>query len=156
MTLSRLFGSGLSIAKRAKRLTGVMSSFDILGMKAFAGDVVSLLCDSCRAFLMGEPEILPIIRSRQQSIEQFYTELNIYLTTRMIAEPSNMPRLLEIVFCAESLKRVSHHALVIALETPGRAPADLFSRYVDQDTKLESGLSFNASVSAPAPNRSTL
>jgi phosphate uptake regulator len=136
----------VSVVKRTQRLLRLTPRSELPGLKPFAGDVFALLNDSCRMFLTNEPELGPLIRARHRSLEQFCAELKIYLTARMIADPSTIPGIVEIISCVGSLERVSHHALLITQLTSRRTPVAVFRHFPNQEEIVSV---FNSQRSAP-------
>jgi phosphate uptake regulator len=75
---------------------------------------------------VAKPELGLLIQARHHSLEQFWAELNIYLSARMIADRSNIPGIVEIILCVGSLERVAHHALLIAQQASPQAQLQFF------------------------------
>ena len=101
------------VAEMAIQLTGVESKFPHYELEHMADLVKGMLHDTLDAFARINIEKVSAIFEREDNVDREYENILRQLITRMMEDPRNITRTLDVLWTVRALERIGDHACYI-------------------------------------------
>ena len=111
--LERVGDKAERIAEMAIKLAGVESKFPHHELEHMAELVKGMLHDALDAFARMSVEDVATICERDQNVDREYDNVLRQLITRMMEDPRNITRMLDVLWTVRALERIGDHACYI-------------------------------------------
>ena len=111
--LERVGDKAERVAEMAIKLAGIEGKFPHHELEHMAGLVKSMLHDSLDAFARMSVEDVATITERDQNVDREYDNVLRQLITRMMEDPRNITRMLDVLWTVRALERIGDHACYI-------------------------------------------
>jgi phosphate transport system protein len=111
--IERVGDKAQRIAEMAIKLVGVESKFPHHELEHMAELVTGMLHDALDAFARMTLEDVPSITERDDNVDREYDNILRQLITRMMEDPRNITRTLDVLWTVRSLERIGDHACYI-------------------------------------------
>ena len=111
--LERVGDKAERIAEMAIKLAGVEGKFPHHELEHMAGLVKGMLHDALDAFARMSIDEVTTITERDQAVDREYENILRQLITRMMEDPRNITRTLDVLWTVRALERIGDHACYI-------------------------------------------
>ncbi|MDD2661834.1 MAG: phosphate signaling complex protein PhoU [Methylococcales bacterium] len=111
--IERVGDKAQRIAEMAIKLVGVESRFPHHELEHMAELVQGMLHDALDAFARMTLEDVPSITERDENVDREYDNILRQLITRMMEDPRNITRTLDVLWTVRALERIGDHACYI-------------------------------------------
>jgi phosphate transport system protein len=111
--IERVGDKAQRIAEMAIKLVGVESKFPHHELEHMAELVTGMLHDALDAFARMTLEDVPSITERDDNVDREYDNILRQLITRMMEDPRNITRTLDVLWTVRALERIGDHACYI-------------------------------------------
>ena len=111
--IERVGDKAQRIAEMAIQLAGVQSSFPHHELEHMADVVKGMLHDALDSFARMTLEDVPSITERDDNVDREYENILRQLITRMMEDPRNITRTLDVLWTVRALERIGDHACYI-------------------------------------------
>lgn len=122
--LERAADQAVSIAKKARKLSGPADSATRELLQPMFDAALSLLNDSVTAFSTGDVTLARSLKSRDKQVDEFNRRTLDYLTDQITKVPGKVTDFMNLIFIARHIERVGDHAKNIAEDAVYAAEAE--------------------------------
>jgi phosphate transport system protein len=112
--LERVADQAVAIARRAKKINLLPAVPEISLLEPLYREALGIFRDSLRSFVDGDTQLALQLKPRDRYLDGLNAKLSDKLAGRMVADPTQVPAYLNIIFIGRFLERIGDHATNIA------------------------------------------